>query len=507
MTTGMDKRDGADVDDARLRAIVDAAVDAIIVIDGAGHIEVFNNGAERIFGYPAESVLGRNVSVLMPAPDRHQHDTYIANYLQGGPPRIIGIGREVLGQRRNGEIFPMELSVGDASSPAGTRFVGIVKDISARRETETALAASERRHRILFDNAPVGIFTADVDGRFLDLNSSLRNLLGYAATAELAALSCASVTVDEDLEAIESTLRQLRNGESESATCRVAWLGAQGVTMVVDLRLTIVAEGADGPFLIGHVVDRTEETEAAAALQFARQQVAQAGRVTTLGEMASAIAHEINQPLTAISAYAQACKRLLDSAQVDEQTMRDSFESIYTQSMRAGEVVHRIRSFVRDRESVRKHESVNEIIESSIALAEFDVHESGVRIACELTPGLPAVQADRVQIQQVCLNLIRNAIDALVTASEASPRILIVSGATGDGIEVSVADNGPGIPDELRETLFQPFRTTREQGMGMGLSISHSIIAAHHGQLSYAAGVDGGAIFTFALPAAGTADD
>ena len=485
---------------AEFDAIIRAAVDGVIVIDERGSIQLFNAGAENIFGYHEHDVIGRNVSMLMPAPDRDRHDGYIANYLSGCPPKIIGNGREVSGMRRNGEIFPMELTVGEAHTEETHRFVGLIKDITVRRETEKALQTSELRYRTLFDRAPLGIFTADRNGIFQSLNQILIRMLGYVESELDPDMGCVSMCEDSSVSAAQSMLDFVRSSTEGSAFERLHWKTKSGERLVVDVHLTCVGQRENQDFIIGHVTDRTREVEAAAGLQLAQRRIAQAGRLTTLGEMATAIAHEINQPLTAISTYAQACRRLLDADDSDPQVIRPAFDSIYEQSMRAGEVVRRIRGFVRDRESTRRHEDINDIVTSSVDLAAFELRESKVETRLELAPGLPRILVDRIQIQQVCLNLIRNAIDAL--AEKRSEReIVLLTSTSEDRIQVSVADNGDGIAEELQPTLFQPFLTTKEHGMGLGLSISQSIIDTHGGKLAYANAEGGGAIFTFELPA------
>ncbi len=507
MGEGQHKRQNRDQSAAEFEAVVDAAVDGIIVIDSQGLIEVFNRGAEQIFGYTSAEVYGRNVSMLMPPHDSDRHDGYIRNYLDGKQPRIIGIGREVRGLRKNGETFPMDLSVGDASRLGDQRFVGLVRDISERRLTELALADSELRHRTLFNRAPLGIFTADLAGRFLTANDVLAALLGFEEVDWVTRHNCQSLTAPDSRMLQHNAFQSLIESDGNASTNqRLNWLKHDGETIVVDLHLTLVKQDQHDAFFIGHVTDRTSEIRAAVTLQRAQQKLAQSGRVATLGEMASAIAHEINQPLTAISTYAQACQRLLSGNAPDSDTLRDALDAVYRESMRASEVVRRIRGFVRDRESTRFREDINAIIRDSVELAAFEATQSQVEIELELAGSLPQVTVDRVQIQQVCLNLIRNAIDALLLSPASERGILIISGTTANGVEISVADNGSGVDEKHRGTLFEPFLTTKDDGMGLGLSLSQSIVVSHGGTLTYAPRDSGGSIFTFELPAGQAAD-
>src|SRR5215510_3721201 len=277
----------ADPDAAQeLRALLDAAVDAVIVIDGAGRIETFNRAAEKLFGISAGEALGRNVSMLMPEPQRSAHDGHLRRYLTTGEARIIGIGREVTALRSDGTTFPAALSVGRVAGADPPRFVGFIHDLSAR-------AAAEQE------------------------------------------------------------------------------------------------------------------------IQQARERLTHVARLSTMGEMAAGLAHEINQPLAAIATYAQACQYLLsqDSAENGDE-IRDSLAQINKQALRAGEVIRRLRAFVSNREVRRERVDCNRLLEDLATLARPDSNANGVRLVFDVEDRLPPLMADPVQLQQVLINLLRNAIDA-----------------------------------------------------------------------------------------------
>lgn len=375
--------------DDRFSALLDAAVDAVVLIDARGRIARFNAAAERLFGYSEAEVVGRNVSMLMPEPYRSEHDDYIGRYQRTGEARIIGIGREVVACRKDGVRFPIDLSVGEFSSQGERGFVGILRDISERK-------TQERRLR---ENA-----------------ETLQRMYGEV----------------EDL----------------------------------------------------------------------RSRLAHAARIGTLGEMVSGIAHEVNQPLTAIATYANACRRLLQSGAASTGELVEALEKIGAQAERAGQVIRGLRSLVRKRDSVREQLDVNQLIGEVARLLEFELRDSGWRLQLELDPALPAVLCDGVQLQQVVLNLARNGIEAM--GERASGDFLeIRTGAAAPGyVEIAVSDCGPGIGDAVAAHLFEPFYTTKPQGMGLGLSICQSIVAAHGGDLRYARNDAGGTTFTLRLPAA-----
>ena len=357
-----------------LLALLDAAVDAIIVIDSRGYIETFNHAAEQLFGFGAADVVGQNVSVLMPEPDRSAHDGYLRRYLSTGEARIIGIGREVRARRSDGAIFPASLAVGRiAGEPP--RFVGFIRDISERVAAERAAVQAQER-------------------------------------------------------------------------------------------LTHVA------------------------------------RLSTMGEMAAGLAHEINQPLAAITTYAQACQRLL--AQVpsaDAEDIRESLAQISRQALRAGEVIRRLRNFVANRDV--RHEPIrcNRLIDDLVSLARPDLRAHDVQLKLEVEPQLPEVMADAVQLQQVLINLFRNAIDATLQSGTTPREITLRAASTADGVEISVHDHGPGVEPGALDKLFNPFFTTKTHGTGLGLAISRTIVQAHGGKLAYRPEPDDGACFHFTLPA------
>jgi two-component system sensor kinase FixL len=358
--------------EAHLQSILDTVPDAMIVIDEHGIMQSFSIAAERQFGWSAAEVIGKNVSMLMPDPYRTAHDTYLARYLKTGERRIIGIGRVVVGERKDGTTFPMELAVGEMVSGDTRYFTGFVRDLTERQ-------AAERR---------------------------LQDLQG-----ELVHVS----------------------------------------------------------------------------------------RLTSLGEMASAMAHELNQPLTAAANFMKGCLVLLKRKPLDEARLETMISQGADQALRAGQIIRRLRDFVSKGEAERSIENLPQLLEEAGALAMVGARERSVRLRYDIHPSVGLVLADKVQIQQVALNLIRNGIEAM----EDSPRKELFVGArpvADDMIEVFVSDTGHGISPQAAEQLFQPFMTTKAQGMGIGLSISRTIIEAHGGRIWAEANPGGGTVFRFTLP-------
>jgi two-component system sensor kinase FixL len=360
--------------EAHLQSILDTVPDAMIVIDERGLIQSFSAAAARLFGYTPEEVIGKNIKMMMPSPYRENHDSYVARYLRTGERRIIGIGRVVVGERKDGSTFPMELAVGEMKSGNQRFFTGFIRDLTERQKTEA---------------------------RLQELQSELVHI----------------------------------------------------------------------------------------------------SRLTAMGEMASTLAHELNQPLSAIASYMKGSRRLLEQS-ADERSgmIREAMDKAAEQAMRAGEIIRRLRDFVSRGESEQRVESITKLVEEASALALVGVKDHGIHVRFQMSRANDLALVDKVQIQQVILNLIRNAIEAM----QESPRrelLLSMSPAGDDMLMISVVDTGPGIAPEISSQLFQPFVTTKRHGMGVGLSICRTIIEAHGGRIWVEPNPGGGTVFRFTVRA------
>ncbi|MET0292503.1 MAG: PAS domain S-box protein [Steroidobacteraceae bacterium] len=366
MTAALDTSDD-------LQALLDAAVDAVILIDHRGLIQIANRSAERLFGYARDSLIGLNVSMLMPDADRRAHDGYIERYIRTGDARVIGRGRDVVAQRRDGTTFPAQLSVG-------------------------------------------------------------------------------------------------------------------------------VVQGADPPRFAGFVHDLTGQRALDAQMRLAQERLARVARYASMGEMAAGLSHELNQPLAAIATYAQACERLLANDEPPLESVTEALGQIASQALRAGEIIRRLRHLVTDRKTEHRRETLNDVVEEMAQLASHDLAALRTTLDFSLASDLPAVEIDRVQIQQVLLNLVRNAAEALSGQPVATRRVTLATRAASPGVEITVRDTGAGIDDEVATHMFEPFFTTKAEGTGLGLAISRTIARAHQGTLGYRR-TSGGAEFYLRLPA------
>ena len=491
-------------------ALMGAAADAVVIIDRHGSILNFNHAAERLFGYRTQDVVGRNVSLLMTEPDRNSHDGYLRQYLKTGRANIIGIGRRVTARHADGRCMPVELSVGEYSDAGRLYFVGILRDLSERERYERALKESEERLRareeelqVTLGRAPIGILSIDPDDRILDANQAACELVGYEE-AELLRIPYTALLHPDEVENTKLHRIRLLGGDRKTFVVNSRYLHRDGSVVHVVLHCAIIY-GADGEpeRFIAQLVDRTDQVRAEQEANEARERLARVDRVSTMGEMASGIAHEINQPLSAISSYVQACRRRLDSDHPDIPRLRELLAKADEQSLRAGKIVERIRALIRSQDRLRDRARLDEIVSDSLRLARTDANSRDLDLS--ITRGDPGLEVivDSIQVQQVILNLIRNAIEATEANPGHGPTIGVGYAAEPgrDAARVWVRDDGPGVPPDIRETLFDPFVTTKSAGTGMGLSISRSIVIAHGGKLWYEP-AEPGTRFLFTIPLA-----
>lgn len=261
-----------------------------------------------------------------------------------------------------------------------------------------------------------------------------------------------------------------------------------------------------GRFFTGFIRDLTERQEAEARLQELQSELTHISRLSAMGEMASTLAHELNQPLSALANYLRGARRLIDRPDGDRTLVTGALDKAADQALRAGNIIRRLRDFVARGEEERTIEPVTKLVEEASALALVGAKEQGIKVAFRLDPRAPSALVDRVQIQQVLVNLIRNAVDAMA----AVPRrelVIATSPAEGDMIEISVADTGPGIDPAIAPNLFQSFQSTKAQGMGLGLSICRTIIEAHGGRIGVDPPSGAGATFRFTVPSSSAGGD
>ncbi|MBS0274715.1 MAG: PAS domain S-box protein [Proteobacteria bacterium] len=475
------------------------AADGIIVIDENARILLYNDACRKLFQYTSGEVLSRNVNVLMPEPYRSEHDSYIARYRKTGDARIIGIGREVRGLRKDGSEFPMYLSVGEGVIAGRRVFVGIVHDLTKIRAEEEHRAQSDRQLAQIVESSDDAIISKRLDGIVQTWNAGAERIFGYNH-AEMIGRPISAIIPPERQQEEDAILERVRGGESilHYETTRIR---KDGREIAISLSVSPVRDGSGA--VIGaskisrDVTERRRAEERENALQ---AELAHVSRVSAVGQLSSALAHELNQPLTAIMNYVSAAKmRLSEGAQGQSDKTVTLLDRAIGQAERAGTIIQRLRAFLEKREPQRAGEELNTVLQEAIALGFVGSMEEGVKLVLDLAGDLPPVQVDKVQIQQVIVNLIRNATEAM---RDSPVRELVISSyRAGSGlVEISVADTGPGISDAIAAQLFEAFVTTKEKGMGVGLSICRTIVEAHGGHISAVPNQPNGTIFKIQLP-------
>ena len=486
------------------RAILDAAVDAIIVVDHHGTIQEFSRAAQQIFGYSPEEILGHNVRDLMPEPFRREHDGYMDRHMSTGEQRIIGIGREVSARRKDGSTFPCDLAVGRVHGLEPPRFVGFIRDITARKESEEQLRRSETELRLAQELANLGNYVIHAEGGSRDYYSpQLHRILGVQAD-------------DPGIVRQEYLSRWVHAADRQRVAEAFARMDAGRGPLDIEYQVVLrdgtvkhlhhLAQAVfhpDGRVLkyVGTIHDITDRRRAEDEARVLQERLTHFSRLSTMGEMAAGLAHEINQPLSAIATYARACQRLIAQPEPDYADVIAALEQINAQALRAGEVIRRLRNFVKNREVKREPVDCSRLLEDLRTLAETDARLHNIRLRLDCEEPLPTVYADPIQLQQVVLNLVRNAIDAMVDATEDQREVVLTTRQASDGeIEITVADRGTGLAPEATEHLFNPFFTTKASGTGLGLAISRSIVRAHGGRLWHTPNDGCGVRFHFTLP-------
>src|SRR5712664_547127 len=374
---------------------------------------------------------------------------------------------------------------------------------SERARAEEELRKSEERWRAVFESSALGIALTDLDGRFVAANPAYVKLLGYSE-AELRELSFRTITHEDDRKENLEILTELFEGKRTSFELVKRYRRKDGEVIWVNVSGSLVP-GTEGvpQFILGIVEDVTERKRAEEALSKARAELAHVSRVMTMGEMTASIAHEVNQPLTAIVTNADAGLRWLQRPKPNIGEVRTALERIIEDGKRGSEVIKRIRSLVKKTNTHKEPLNINEVVQEAAALACREAQKRGIFLRTELGAALPPVEGDRVQLQQVILNLAMNGLEASEGVTD-RPRELVIRTQlhAPDAVLVAVQDAGVGLDPEHLPRLFEAFFTTKRGGMGMGLSISRSIIEAHRGRLWATRNAGPGATFQFVLPAA-----
>jgi len=490
-------------------AIVDSSVDCIVAIDHEGRITEFNPAAEHTFGHRRSDVLGRPLAdVIIPPSLREKHRTGFARYLATGDSRVLGRRVEMNALCSDGREIPVELTITRIPQDGLPAFTGHLRDITERKRSEDALRLahaqvlrSEERWRSVFENSAVGVALTDLDGRFIATNLVYQKMLGYTED-ELQQLTFLDITHQENVEENRTLIGELLDGHRQQVQIEKQYRRKDGQPVWVRNNVSVVPGTERVPrFLMAISEDVTHRKLSEEALARARSELARVARITSLGVLTASIAHEINQPLSGIITNASTCLRMLSADPPNVDGAQETVRRTIRDGNRVSDVITRLRTLYSRKEPSLESMDLNEATREVTAVSLSELQRSGVMLRYELAHDLPPVVADRVQLQQVILNLLRNAADAMGTTDDRPRELLIRTERDEENhVRLSVKDSGVGFAPQTAEKIFEPFYTTKTDGMGIGLSISRSIVEAHQGRL-WATPNDGpGATFSFAIP-------
>jgi two-component system sensor kinase FixL len=468
----------------RWRSIIESAVDGVVVIDAHGHIEAFNPAAERLFGYTELDVVGRNVSMLMPEPYRHEHDGYLQRYLVEGDARIIGSGRDVQGVRRDGTVFPLHVSVGKMLVEGQRKFTGILHDLSARVQLEEQLRASEARWRTVIESAVDAIIVIDAHGRIEAFNPAAERLFGYTdrdAVGQNVSMLMPSPYHEEHDGYLE---RYLREGKA-----RIIGVGREvtgrhrnGSTFPLHLSVGEMSVAGQRKFTgILHDLSARVRIE---------EQLREQEALARVGEMAAVLAHEIRNPLAGMRGALQVMASHVDPDSRNAKVTKEIIARIDT----LAELMNDLLLFARPPRPQPRLVDLGPLVSITVDLLRQDPAVKGVNVSVE--GSAPVVLADAELLKIVFQNLLINGAQAMGGTGE----LRVVLAASGSACSVAFADRGPGIPEDIRAKIFVPFFTTKARGTGLGLPTAKRLVEAQRGTLSIQCPPVGGTTVAVQLP-------
>jgi len=469
-----------------LAAIVATAVDGIIVIDSRGRIESFNPAAERLFGYPAAEVIGRNVTMLMPSPYRDEHDWYLARYIQTGDARIIGIGREVQGRRRDGSVFPLHLSVGEMSIGSERKFTGIVHDLTARVRLEEQLRASEARWRAIVESAVDGIIVIDTAGRIEAFNHAAERLFGYQESEVVGRNVSMLMPPPYHHEHDSYLARYLSTSEARviGTGREVTGRRRDGTDFPLHLSVGETSLGGERKFTgILHDLSARLRIE---------EQLREHASLARIGEMAAVIAHEVKNPLAGIRGAIQVIGSRLPSDNKDVAILRE----IVSRIDGLNGLIQDLLLFARPPRPKPVPLDVSPLLAMTASLLRQDPALTGVQV--DVNGSAPPIVADPDLLKLVFSNLLINGAHAM----HGSGRIEVAIDSPASWCRVTIRDHGSGIPADIRDKVFVPFFTTKSRGSGLGLPTAKRLIEAHNGTIAIDCPPEGGTLVTVQLPLA-----
>lgn len=478
----------------KYRAIFEAAPYPILLVDASGVVLEANPGAAALYGADRSHLQGITLSRLLP------DDPDVAQRCFLQRPTFLPAGWHC---RLGGERFIAETMISYPRLREQQVALLMIRDVTEAQHTLTLLAAAEERWRFALEGSDDAVWDWDLRSGKLIISPRLLDRIGWPEGARADDLGLWLARVHpEDVPALRDAFLRHLNGSSDTISADFRMLERDGSYRWKVSRGKVMAKDADDrPVrLIGTLRDIHDQRLQEARERQQQSELAHAGRLMMVGEMASVLAHEINQPLTAMNNFSTLSLMRLDAAGPAAEPLRRPLEMIRAQALRAGEIVERMRGFVRKGAQKLQPVDLNDLVGGILEMSLFEARSHGVVINRDLQPDLPPVLADRLQVEQVILNLVKNAIDALRGIDADGVITVSTRSAPAGRVEVAIRDNGPGFREESRAVMFVPFHTTKPQGVGLGLSISRSIIEAHGGELRLDGGSEGGTTMRFDLP-------
>lgn len=480
-------------------ALIRSLPGVLYMYDEAGRFLRWNQNFERVTGRTAEEIADMRPTDFFTGEGRERIAAAVAEVFATGEAHV-----EADFAAKDGHMAPYYFT-GVAMEMDGRRcLVGIGIDVTEQKRLEAERLASEARYRTLFDYAPDGILIADARSRYLDANPSICRMLGYAR-AELIGLGAEDIVVEAEASHVSTALDQIQ----ATADYHREWLlrRKDGSVFPAEVVATLMPDG-DILAMVRDITDRkaaeARQRQVEGALRDTQAELARFGRVSTLGEFAATIAHEVNQPLAAIITTSDAAMRWLAKDPPNLDQVRTALSRVTRDSRRAHEVIKRTRMLLSRGDPEYVDVDLNDAIEEIMLVTRREQEAVGVTLRLDLRPGLPPVRGNRTELQQVTLNLVLNGIDAMRTVSGRERVLSLSTVLDEDGmVRVAVQDSGIGFDAETAERLFQHFFTTKTGGTGLGLAIARSLAEAHGGRLWAEPGVPYGALFQFTVPVAG----
>jgi PAS domain S-box-containing protein len=491
----------------RFRSVVESAPNGVMMVDADGRIVLANPQVERIFGYRGEELRGRQVEMLLPLGDRERHHAYRREYTSESELRQMAGRRELYGLRKDGTEVPVEIGLNPIRTSEGRFVLATIVDATERKQAEKALRDGARSLAEAQQIARLGSWECDLVAQKVRLSDEARKIVGVEITQFSDFIALAHPL---DRSELTGALAQVGRDREDSIDLEFRIEPPDGGERIVRVRGHAYF-GLDGAPVraVGTIQDVTQSRQAEEEARDLRMQLWHTDRIARSGMLTASLAHELNQPLTAILSNAQAALRFLARDEPDLAELREILGDIVRDDKRAAAVISGLRAMMRHRETERESVDMAAVLTEILGLLHSELIGAGIELSSHFEQGCRVV-ADRVQLQQVVLNLVMNAVEAMRDSKTAERRISVACQTADGAVRVRVQDTGPGIPPERRESVFDAFASTKLQGMGLGLAICRSLVESHGGRIWLEASDGGcGSTFNFEIPAAAdtSADD